>query len=171
MDNTRYFSINQLSQATGIDRRTIKQRLNGLKYQFVNGNGHYYDGHEAFLRIFETEKNHSGIEKKIQREQLRIHRAKAETVEIELARLRGELIPIEIIVREYERELSIIRAAYMALPSKAAKQLVTMNQPAEIFEYLKNEINAILEELSSPSEVRKRNGQEKTKEAQGSESN
>ena len=152
----RYLSINQLAEITGKDRRTIKKKLAKLNYQ-RDGRGYYYDAHEALPLLFsESAKD---IDKKLQAEQLRYESARAEKLELEVKKLRGEVVPIEEVAKTVEREYAFVRAHIRAIPSKLAKPLSMTTDPHEIYAQIESVVNECLTELTSDKVYAERSSQ------------
>jgi len=79
-------------------------------------------------------------------EKIRLARANAEKVETANARARGELAPLADVEREWAGILRDVRAALLALPSRAAARLGHLT-PHDV-KTLDSEVRAVLEELS-----------------------
>lgn len=80
-------------------------------------------------------------------EKIRLARANAEKVEAANARARGELAPLAEIEREWAGILRDVRAALLALPSRAAARLGHLT-PHDV-KTLDSEVRAVLEELAN----------------------
>lgn len=75
--------------------------------------------------------------------------AKAEIAEMELKELRGEMHRSEDVEAMTTDLVFTIRSMILALPGRLAIDLSTITKPAEISERIKQEVNAILLELSN----------------------
>ncbi len=145
----QYLSISQLSEVTGVDRRTCKDRLETLT-PIIKGRSHLYVAREAIPKII----NH-GLEsaddhrKKLQEEELRHESAKADKIQLQVEKLRGELVPIEDVARVVEAEYAAVRAALLAISSKVSGELATLDSIIEIKKLLDGHINEVLAELSA----------------------
>ncbi len=80
-------------------------------------------------------------------EKIRLARANAEKVESANARARGELAALSDVEREWAGILRDVRAALLALPSRAAARLGHLT-PHDV-ETLNREVRAVLEELAT----------------------
>lgn len=80
-------------------------------------------------------------------EKIRLARANAEKVEAANARARGELAALSEVEREWAGILRDVRAALLALPSRAAARLGHLT-PHDVAT-LDREVRAVLEELAS----------------------
>lgn len=83
----------------------------------------------------------------LNREKVRLARANAEKAEAANARARGELAALSDVEREWAGILRDVRAALLALPSRAAARLGHLT-PQEVA-ILDREVRAVLEELAS----------------------
>lgn len=77
----------------------------------------------------------------------RLVNAQAELAEIRAKRLRGELLPVAEVEREWAAICADIRQALLAAPARCAARGV----PAEAVEALDKEIRAILSRLAAQS--------------------
>jgi len=80
-------------------------------------------------------------------EKIRLARANAEKVEAANARARGELAPLSDVEREWTGILRDVRAALLALPSRAAARLGHLT-PHDV-KTLNSEVRAVLEQLAN----------------------
>ena len=122
---------------------------------------------QAYIRYLSDKAN--GREKKESNAQLetekleaekRIKMAKAEMAELELKELKGDLhraSDVEAITTDH---VMYVRSMLMALPGKLAVDLATINTAPESAERIKQEVYAILQQLSDyrydPEEYKKR---------------
>lgn len=150
----KHLSVSQLSEVTGVDRRTIKERLVSMKPD-VRGRSHLYLAREAIPMILFPDgvDDRKTIEKKIREEELRYESARADKTQLQVEKLRGELVPIEDVAKVVEREYAAVRAAFLAIPSKVSKELATQDSEIGIKRVLEDHINEALSELSADQEV------------------
>ncbi len=150
MDSKRYLTQSHLSELTGKDRATVRKRLEGLAPYTEHNKIKYFDAHVALPMILLPE-NTAGIDRQIQEEKLRYDTARADKMELEVAKRRGELIEVESVAKVIEQEYSAVRAALFAIPIKMAMVLAPLTQPTEIKRELEDSINEVLQELSAES--------------------
>ena len=81
-------------------------------------------------------------------ERARLIKAQADKTELEVAEMRGQLIPIEIIEHDWMQHVSSCRMRLLAIPSKSAFQIASLKEPAEIERFLKASIYEALTELA-----------------------
>lgn len=86
--------------------------------------------------------------KKANDDELRLTRARADKVELEVAAKKGELIPLREVEREWVAMTLSFRNKMLAIPTAMATLLADMDKPAEIAATLKRVIDEALEELS-----------------------
>lgn len=146
--NLRYLSINQLSEVTGKDRRTIKKRLAGIAPHSEDGRAQYFDAHVVIDLLFALDSS-QGIDKKLQQEELRIESARREKLEIEVKRLRGEMLPIDVVAKELEMACTYVRAQLFSLPNKLSMPLAIISDPAVVNEKIHNALSECLTELNT----------------------
>jgi phage terminase Nu1 subunit (DNA packaging protein) len=146
----KYLSVSQLSEATGFDRRTCKDRLVSLT-PIVKGRSHLYLSREAIPLIINhgVDIDSDSAKKKIREEELRYEKARADKVQLQVEQLRAELVPIEDVARVVESEYAAVRAALLAIPSKVSAELANLTSVIEIKRHLEDHINETLAELSA----------------------
>ena len=107
-------------------------------------------GREAFYYLKEVVEFREGIDGQPklnpQQEKALLDRAKREREEINLAKLRGEVVEIEAIANAFQTELVNLRQRLFSLPSKLAKPLAGVDDPAEIQDIIFKSIEEALHE-------------------------
>lgn len=145
----RFLSVNNYSEMTGIDRRTIRKRIEGLTAQRGPGKALLYDAFEVLPRLYQTMGTAADIERLMANETLLLERAKREKTELDVKRIRGEYISVDEIKREVGNEYSAVSQQLRGLGSKLAKSLAILMEPKEIQFRIEESINEILTELNA----------------------
>ena len=155
------FSVSQLAQMTGYDRRTIEARLEGV--EFVRGlkNAKTYsirdviDGYVDFERKELTRVKPGQSEEEKARvaallADLKIRRETADTelVEIKLAKEKGRLVETDQIEAAWANQIIAMRAKLLSLPGRASVQTIGMGQK-DVERAIDNMVREALEELSA----------------------
>jgi phage terminase Nu1 subunit (DNA packaging protein) len=148
--SVRYLSKSKLSELTGKDRRTIDKVLSGLKPNSVEGRAQLYDTQLVLPLIFEVESDRS-LDRQLQEEQLRHEKGKADKVELEVRKRKGELVEVEDVAKAWEKVLTAVRAELFSIPVKSAHPLAPGMTPAEVKKHLEDAINEALTTLSVES--------------------
>lgn len=153
--NLRYLSMTQLSEVTGVDRRTVKSRLADLKPIKTEARAIIYDAHMALPLVLRTgdKMSVSQIEKQMAEEQLRHEKAKADKISLEVQKMQGEVVNIEDVARTVGKEYSYVRAALLSIPSKRAKALAIEDDPAVIQSSLLEDINEVLSHMQADANL------------------
>lgn len=81
-------------------------------------------------------------------ERARLIKAQADKTELEVATLKSELVPVDVVESDWLSHVSSCRSRLLAIPSKSAFQIATLKEPDEIERFLKRAINEALAELS-----------------------
>lgn len=81
-------------------------------------------------------------------ERTRLVKAQAEHKELEVAALHRSLLPFDEVVTGWQQLVAAFRSKCLALPSKLAPLVVTMNEIGEIQEHIDSGIREALEDLS-----------------------
>tara|TARA_R100001163_G_C5061876_1_gene198815 strand:- start:909 stop:1442 length:534 start_codon:yes stop_codon:yes gene_type:complete len=99
-------------------------------------------------------------------EKLRLTKAQADKATLEVNELEGELIPAQIVEDTWINYSMNVRAKLLALPTRIAHEIITIEDYQEALEILKKQINEALKELSEdgiPEKYRQRNKKRKYK--------
>ena len=126
-------SISQLIQKGVLD---VKQGRNPMDYNKRNGTGD------------------------IAEEKTRLTRAQATKAELEVSELEGELIPATLVQSTWTDYIANVRAKLLALPSRVAHLVITVDKYAEAELIIKEQVYESLEELQKngiPAKYRQRN--------------
>lgn len=140
----RHVSVTQLYDLTGVDRRTIKDRLAGLIPR-KEGKALMYDAREALPLIMGTSE---GDAKRLLAEELRYQIAQADKLDLQVQQMRGELIPAGDVSLAAQKRFAAVRGGLLAISTKVASELSTINDPIEIKAILDDRINETLEEIN-----------------------
>ena len=143
----RLLSISQLSEVTGKDRRTITKRLAGVEPHSTEGRAVIYSAPEAISLIMASD-TVAGLDKKLLQAEVGLEIARQAKMEIEVGKLRGELVSVEDVAKAVEKEYSFVRAQFRSIPSKLAKPLSMVQEPNEVYKQLDEAINDCLAELT-----------------------
>ena len=138
----KHISISEIAELTELDRATIRARLKDLSPK-AEGRAQTYPAREALLTVFELSLD------KIKAEQLRYETARANRIELQNAKLQGEVVAIEDVAGVVEKEYAAVRASLLSIPSKASIELSALTSPIEIKKRLEDLINETLEELTA----------------------
>ena len=151
------YTITKLADVTGFSRTTIENYIaKGLPVAYKGlpgGNPTKIDTavfitwlvrqeRERVIGEFKTDES-VPLNSKSRREA-----ALAETAEISLARLKGELVPIEVVEEVVTKAITNSRARLLAIPTKVAPQLTAISRASVIKQILESNIYEALDELS-----------------------
>lgn len=152
------YSISKLSEELKLDRRTVSKRLGSLapakKNQTLKV---FYLADVVNLLIAQAVEAAKPAESDapaeeegdaIGREKLRLTRAQADKMELELAVARGEVIPATEVETIWSNISAAIKAKMNAIPSRAAQSVIGMEEVRDIEALLKAMVNEALIELA-----------------------
>ena len=135
-------SISAISDLSGVDRRTIKKRLEDLK-PIKKGSSHLYETREALPLIFLSDDEYD-----LSKERARLAHHQANITQLESQVLKGELNPADEVLSQWEKMVSGFRAKMLAMPTKTSHLLVNVQEFDEVESILKSHIYEALKELS-----------------------
>lgn len=146
-----HFSVSDLAELTGINRKTVGQKLKLAACPYKNGdrNSKLFDAKLALPIIYNSSKEAISYES----ERASLTKAKREKAEIELALQKKSVVKIAGVVEHIGQEYSTIKAKFRALPSSMAQHLATESDPKAIFTLLSKSINNVLSELAADAQT------------------
>lgn len=147
----RLLSISELADLTGRDRKDVSRKLEPLSHQAGPKNAKLYDSIEALELLFEARSSNE-LQRQIDEANLEVARRRAQKLAIENKVKEGLLVHIEDIAAVVEREYAAVRAGFLALGNRLAKDLMALQTPVAIKNRIDSEVNAVLSELSADEE-------------------
>lgn len=147
----RLLSISELADLTGRDRKDVSRKLEPLSHQAGPKNAKLYDSVEALELLFEARSSNE-LQRQIDEANLEVARRRAQKLAIENKVKEGLLVHIEDIAAVVEREYAAVRAGFLALGNRLAKDLMALQTPVAIKNRIDSEVNAVLSELSADEE-------------------
>lgn len=148
----RLLSISEIANLTGRDRKDISRKLEPLSYEPGPKNSKLYDSVEALELLFEARSSNE-LQRQIDEAHLEVARRRAQKLAIENKVKEGLLVHIEDIAAVVEREYAAVRAGFLALGNRLAKDLMSLQTPVAIKNRIDSEVNAVLGELSADKEI------------------
>ena len=143
-----------LANLFSITTRRIRQLENeGIIKKVVRGKYSLQENIKSYITFIKTSadlKENKTEEGKVdyEEEHALLERRKREQIELKLAAMRGTMHYSEDVERVMRDMLSNFKSKVLALPSRAAPSLITLNNIADIQEVLQSEILDVLGELS-----------------------
>ena len=142
---TRDWSINALADETGMDRRTIKKILQDVPPSDIVAENPVYRLKDFIDAIVLRERG--GGEGELEKERIRKTRAEADILEVERARVRNEVIEVDVALHVIEnRDVAIRR---IIITSKLSKE----EQDSILHELQSINIEALLEQREFDSGI------------------
>ena len=123
---------------------------------------HTKTGKQVFFNLDDLNEwlnTRSGGELDYTQERAKLTRLQAEKVTLELEQQRGNLLPMELVIAAWQGHIANARAKLLALPPKAASQVLGMESYLEVEQAIRDIICEALEELAGdgiPTEYKKR---------------
>lgn len=149
----RYLSMSQLSEVAGIDRRTVKDRLANVKPFKKEGKAIIFDATVALPVLFGYSAGNENVLEQIKEQTLRLEKAKADKIELELEERRGQVVAIEDVAKAVEKEYTYVRSTILSIPSKRAKVLALESDPQVVRSLLEQDINEALSHLQADTNL------------------
>lgn len=150
---SKLLSISQIATLTGRDRKDVSRKLEPLSHQVGLKNAKLYDSVEALELLFEARSSNE-LQRQINEAHLEVARRRAQKLAIENKVKEGLLVHIEDIAAVVEREYAAVRAGFLALGNRLAKDLMSLQTPVAIKNRIDDEVNAVLSELSADEEAK-----------------
>ena len=138
-----------------LNRSDTAQKLNvaltTLDYWRRKGCPHTKKGKQVFFNIDTLNTwldTRSGGELDYTQERAKLTRLQAEKVTLELEQQRGNLLPMELVIAAWQGHIANARAKLLALPPKAASQVLGMESYLEVEQAIRDIIYEALDELA-----------------------
>lgn len=138
-------SISRLAELTGTSTRTVKRRLETLT-PIQDGKALKYESREALALIYQLGSGEEDAPD-LSLERAKLARAQRIKIDLETEVLRGNLIPADTVERVWSDLLGAFRARCLAVPSRAALQVLAVADLNEAETILKGLIHEALNEL------------------------
>ena len=140
-------NMDNLTNLTGITRRTIQKRLIDIIPVVEKGRGHWYESKEVLPILLGLQK--AGEDKKtLESERTRLASAQATKTELEVEVIKGNLIPADHVKEVVDTMLSSFRSKLLSLPTKAAHAVLPLADHAEAESVLRDYVYEALQELA-----------------------
>lgn len=143
------YSISDLAKLSGLHRKTVMKRLGDLTHEDGPKQAKLYRLEAALPLLCKLSDGELKLTEELLVEKVQVERLRKEKAQLELDVMQGKLVAIEDVGRAVEAEYTAVRAHLIAIPSKLAGELSTMDKPVEIKNKLEDSINEALSELSS----------------------
>ena len=145
-------SVSRISDLTGLDRRTIKARIDFL-VPIVEGRSHLYETREVLPVLYGQD---DGVIYDLTEERARLAHHQANNEALKERAARGELIPAEMVIKHGAAMVAAVRAKILAAHNKIRNRFADLS-PGAIDE-MQNILTEALAELAAdgiPEEIRK----------------
>lgn len=165
-DQTKfYFNRKETGEAFNVSTQTIglwELDPAPVPPSMAVGNRTYYDIREVIQLRLQKALGAANGGGDIAHANLRLARSKADKADLEFAKLKGELIPRDDIIKHWENLFLAFRAKILAIPQKAAHVALNATSLADVEDHIETFLIEALEELAGdgmPDEY-KTSGQE-----------
>jgi phage terminase Nu1 subunit (DNA packaging protein) len=137
-------TLEDLTRLSGRTYRTIRDRIATLEPEVRKAKGSLYDSRKALALIFNDGQDPDGLD--LSQERAALAQMQRRKLELEVAKIRGDLVPRELVTKALTFLAITFRSRLVALPRKLAIQLSPEN-PRAIEAKIESEAHAILAEL------------------------
>lgn len=137
-------SINELAELTGIDRRTVKSRLESLDVTTGQRGAHLFESRQALPLLYLA----SGERLDPAQERAALDKVRRRQIEMQNLKSEGELIPKDEVAAAWSSQVLIAKGRLLSLPSRVSGDVLRLRDQRAIELRLRDAVIAILEELS-----------------------
>jgi phage terminase Nu1 subunit (DNA packaging protein) len=138
------WTISGLSVELGMDRRTLAKRLSDVTPVREAGKSQYYRMKDVVEAVFVANAPAGSLEE----ERTRLTKAQADKTELEVAVMRGSLIPAGTVEEVWSKMLGAFRARCLSIPTKASHAVLAVADLTEAELVLKDYVHEALSELA-----------------------
>jgi len=144
---TQSFTINKLSDLTGLDRRRVTKICSDLAVH--NDSGRYPEYLLSdVISSLEAEQQNTGAKAGIEESKKRKAHAEAVLLKIQVAKAQEEVVSVEEYEETFIKIAGIVKGELMRLPSALAQPLSTQSNPVEIYGTLDTYVRKALTDLA-----------------------
>lgn len=143
---SQLLSLADVERITGHDFKVIKRRIGGLEPVKKEGVKHLYDA-PTILELIYTDKDVEELD--LTKERAKLTQEQRKKTNIERRLLEGSVMEIDDVVAMISNVAINLKAKLLAIPAKAAPELVNLDKPSEAQKVLKTYIYETLTEVSS----------------------
>jgi len=122
--------------------------LNPVRKPGASGNRTYYDIREVIKYRIDKALDVGGNIPDIQKQKSRLAKSSADMKDLELAKMKGEMIPADDVTKHWQNLFLAFRAKILAIPQRAAMVALAASSIPEVEESLSQFLNEALIELS-----------------------
>jgi hypothetical protein len=142
------WTVSGLSVELGIDRRTIGKKIANVAPVRIDGKSKYYRMADVVAAIY-VNVSVGPTDGTKEDNEARLVKAKADEKELQVARLKGELIPTDEAKRRWASYIAGAKARLLSLPSKLAPAVIGVDKLNEVKNILSEGVRDVLTELST----------------------
>ena len=143
-------SINQLSDLTGFDRRTISRRLESLTPE-KEGRSHLYESRDALRLAYGAVSDGDSLD--LSQERAHLALAQRKLAEIKRKELERDLIPAAEVVQFFTEAGMAAKQVMLGVPSRLASVLVGIDDRHKIYSLVDAEVRYALFYLSDMTRI------------------
>lgn len=132
MGATKWITLKELAESTRLQTRTLQYmvaREPGVLVTRIKGKVTQYDLGSCVANLLKREREkaaRAAAPKNASDSRDRLLAAQAEQAELQVKKMRGELIPPAVAAAENQRWMDIVRARFTAIPGRLAPQMVEL---------------------------------------------
>ena len=151
---------------TGKARKTVADRLADLAPIDRNNRNAFYDSRQALPILYGVDDERKG-RLDLSQERAKLSQTQRERVQLDVQRLRGELLAAADVEAAWSDCIGAFRARMLALPIRIAQTAISATSVKEIEAEARKEIDAALEELGRGTGTQSRKAGRPTSKAKG----
>jgi len=143
----KLWSISALSVELGMDRRTVAKKIAAVKPAEDGPSGKLYrlaDVLQAMATAAVADQRPADFDDAKTRKMT----ADAVLAEIEVAKVRGQVVDVDVMAKAVASDYASVRARLLALPTKLTPLIVPMTDPTEVRDTIERAVAEALEELT-----------------------
>ena len=137
-------SVSKLSEISGLDRRVVTKRLDGLSSEPGPNNAKLFDSAEAIRALYAEI---AGLDP--QQERALLDRERRKALELSNAKAERILVPLDEVSAAWSDQVMIAKNRLLSLPARVASDVLRLKSQREIESVIKAAVLEILTELSA----------------------
>ena len=148
-----YTTVTEVAKALGMDRKTVKKRIEHLEISHTEGLHQFYPTIEVLKNCFIKQSESERSELNLTQEKARYYKNLADKVEIETQKLQDRLLDAEQVIIEVSKNRLQVKEKLLNLSYTLASRIPKIKDQQKAFNLLQNKFKEVLKDLSGDEEL------------------
>ena len=148
-----YTTVTEVAKALGIDRKTVKKRIEHLEISYTEGLHQFYPTMDVLKSCFIKQSESERSELNLTQEKARYFKKLADKVEIEIGKLTDRLLDADQMLIEVSKNRLQVKEKLLNLSYTLANKIPKINDKEQAFNLLQKKFKDILKDLTGEEDL------------------